>query len=65
MKLVDKIYSTFKNVLGLDDLPNEPTAEIAAAHIVAQLQDHLGVSELTDLRRHSLAEALRRKAINS
>jgi hypothetical protein len=25
-KLVDKIYNTFANILGLDDLPNEPTA---------------------------------------
>jgi hypothetical protein len=39
-KLVDKIYKTFKDVLGLDDLPNEATPEIAAAHIIAQLQNH-------------------------
>jgi hypothetical protein len=59
-RLVDKVYDRFKNILGLDDLPNEPTPEIAAAHIIAQLQNHLGISELTDLRRHYLAEAMRR-----
>jgi hypothetical protein len=59
-KLIDKIYKTFKDVLGLDDLPNKPTGEIAAAHIIAQLQNHLGISELTDLRKHYLAEAMRR-----
>ena len=32
-KLVDKIYQTFKDILGLEDLPNKPTAEIAVTHI--------------------------------
>jgi hypothetical protein len=60
-KLVDKIYGTFKNILGLDDLPNEPNQpkeEIAAAYIIAYLQNHLGISELTNLRKHYITEAM-------
>ncbi len=59
-ELVGKLYNTFSKVVGLETLPGEPTSEIATAHIIARLQDHLGVSQLTDLRKHYLAEAAKR-----
>jgi hypothetical protein len=59
-KLIQKVYDTFNAVIALEPLPAEPTPDIAITRIVAGLQDHLGVSELTKLRKHSLAEAVRR-----
>jgi hypothetical protein len=38
-------------------MPDEPTSEIAIAHVMARLRDRLGVSQLADSRKHYLAEA--------
>ena len=59
-QLVDKIYDTFKEITTLESLPDGATPEIATTRIIRVFQDHLGVSELTDLRRHYLSEASRR-----
>jgi hypothetical protein len=59
-KVVREIYDTFKKILKLEDLPNEPTEEIAVVRIIAKLQDHLGILQLTNLRKHYLAEAAKR-----
>jgi hypothetical protein len=59
MGLMEKNYDTFRNVMTLDPLPDGPTPEIAVAHIVARLQDLLGVSELPALRKHLLSEVVK------
>ena len=56
-KLVARLYDTFKKVTTLQPLPDQPTPEIAITRIIRGLQDHLGVSQLTDLRKHYLSEA--------
>jgi ParB-like nuclease domain len=57
--LVKDTYKRLKDILSLDNLPNEPTPEIAAAYIIDHLQKHLGISDLSDLRKHYLAEAVK------
>ena len=57
-KMVKSMYNTFKEVMVYNHLPNNATPEIAVANIIANLRKHLGVSELTDLRKHYLAEAM-------
>lgn len=59
-RLIEKLYNTFRKVTTLEALPDEPTPEIAITLIIACLRDHLGVSQLTDLRKHYLAEADKR-----
>jgi len=56
-QLIREIYKKFKEVTTLQTLPDKPTPEIAITHIIAGLQEHVGVSKLTDLRKHYLAEA--------
>jgi hypothetical protein len=60
MKLVETLYDTFKDIVHLEDLPDQPTPEIAVNHIIDRLRDHLGVTELTALRKYYLAEASKR-----
>jgi len=59
-ELIDSAFSTFGKVMTLDPLPDSPTPDIAVAHIIAGLRDHLGISQLTALRKHYLAEAEKR-----
>jgi hypothetical protein len=59
-RLVEKLYDTFTKVTTLEPLPSEPTPEIAMDRIIRGLQDHLGISQLTDLRKHYLFEAAKR-----
>ena len=59
-QLVEKLYDTFKKVVGVEALPGEPTGEIAVTHIIEKLRDNLGISELTNLRKFYIAEAARR-----
>ena len=59
-KLVEKVYATFAKIVGLVSLPNEPTSEIAISNIIDQLREHLGINQLTSLRKHYLAEAIKR-----
>ena len=60
MELIHKIYEKFKEVTTLETLPDKPTPEIAITNIIARLQDHVGVSQLTELRKHYLVEAEKR-----
>jgi hypothetical protein len=57
---LDKTFDVFDKVLHLQPLPDGATDEVAIAHIIASLRDHLGVSQLTELRKHYLAEAAKR-----
>lgn len=59
-KLVQRLYENFKKVVNLEALPDQPTPEIAVTHIIDRLRDHLGVTELTALRKYYLAEATKR-----
>lgn len=59
-ELIRSIYATFKRVVDLSSLPTSPTPEVAVTHIIRRLQDHLGISELTSLRRYYLEEAVKR-----
>lgn len=59
-QLIDKLYGTFMDVVQLEALPDKPTPEIAVTHIIDKLRDHLGVTELTTLRKYYLAEASKR-----
>jgi hypothetical protein len=59
-EVVKRLYDTFSKVVGLGTLPGEPTSEIAVTYIIAHLQDHLGVSQLTNLRKYYVAEAAKR-----
>lgn len=60
-ELLKKISATFEKVTGLENLPDQPTPEISVGHIVGQLREHLGVNQLTELRKHYLDEATKRK----
>jgi hypothetical protein len=60
VKMLHKIYERFKEVATLVPLTDKPTPETAIANIVACLRDHIGVPQLTDLRKHYLAEAAKR-----
>jgi hypothetical protein len=60
VEVIRHIYEKFQQVMALQTLPDKPTPAIAINHIVASLQDHLGVSQLTELRKHYLAEAAKR-----
>ncbi len=59
-KVVQKLYATFKDVTNLKALPDDPTPEIAISHIIDGLRNHLGVSQLTALRKFYLSEAAKR-----
>lgn len=59
-QIVNRLYSTFKDVTTFQELPNNPTPEIAVANIIAGLRDHLGVPQLTALRKFYLSEATKR-----
>ena len=58
--VVKNLYKTFMEIVQLDALPNQPTPEIAVTYIIDRLRDHLGVTELTTLRKYYLAEASKR-----
>ena len=58
--LIHGMYATFKEVMSLEALPDKPTPEIAISRIIARLQEHVGISKLTELRKHILTEAGRR-----
>ena len=59
-QLVEKIFKIFTDVVNIDKLPNDATPEIAVAHIIDRLRDHLGILELTRLRKFYLSEAVKR-----
>jgi hypothetical protein len=59
-KLVETIEEVFRQVSIFEPLPDGKTPEIAIAHIIDCLRDHLGISQLTNLRKHYLAEAAKR-----
>jgi hypothetical protein len=60
-ELIRRIYEKFNEVMGfeLKPLSDKPTSEIAITNIIACLQDHLGVSKLTNLRKNCLDEAVK------
>jgi hypothetical protein len=58
--LIHEIYASFKEVMSLEALPDKPPPEIAISNIIAGLQEHVGISKLTDLRKHFIIEAGRR-----
>ena len=59
-EVVNRIYATFTDVTHLKSLPNDPTPEIAISHIISGLRNHLGISQLTALRKFYLSEAAKR-----
>jgi len=57
-KVIEETYDTFKSVMDIKSLPNDPTAEIAISYIIDRVRDHLGITQLTTLRKHYLQKAL-------
>jgi hypothetical protein len=58
--VIKKMYATFKDVTDLKALPSDPSPEIAISHIIEALRNHLGVSQLTALRKFYISEAVKR-----
>ena len=54
------IYDTFTKITKLESLPDKPAEEIPITYIIAGLRSHLGITELTKLRKHFLEEATKR-----
>ena len=60
--LVNEIYDSFKRIMPLQNLSDEPTSEVAISYIIDSLRNHLGINQLTDLRKLFLFEALKSKS---
>jgi len=59
-QLVDSLYATFSNLIELESLPERKTPEIAVSFIIDSLRDHLGIKELTLMRKFYLLDASKR-----
>ena len=60
-KVVTDTYDAFKAVMDIGDLPEgsiERTSETAISFIIDSLREHLGVTDLTALRRYAIAAAV-------
>lgn len=59
-KMVEEVFKKFSAVFGLGKIPEGATEDVVAENIINKLRDHLGISDLTRLRKHYLDEAVRR-----
>lgn len=56
-QLVEEVHRIFADVVGIREVPNDPTPEIATAFVIEQLRLLLGIEQLTQLRRHYIEVA--------